>query len=55
VAIFEYDPNDYTRLMSENFGIYGSFLLLFIGIIIAIIAVHTKRDLNSMVKIHTEK
>ena len=39
VAAFEYDPNDYSRPMSENYGIYSSFILLLIGIIIALSAI----------------
>ena len=51
VAIFEYDPNDYTRPMKENYGIYSSAILLFLGILLAVLAIAFSKDKNNMVKV----
>ena len=55
VAIFEYDPNEFSRPMSENYGIYASFILALLGIIVAIIAMQVHKDTDNLAKVHSEK
>ena len=51
VAIFEYDPNDSTRSMKNNYGIHSSAILLFFGIVLAVLASTFSKETNNMVKI----
>lgn len=53
MAIFEYDPNEFSRSISENYGIYASFILALSGVIVVIIAIQVNKEKDNLVKVHS--